>query len=367
MDPLRFEFRLADFDLGLLPIGADLLKANPSLLRESIEAYLGDYFRPIGGTASIAARGDMVSVDWSPTSASDLGQLKALALRLLRDGAVAQAQPILDALRRHDPADGDLLLEYGMMLSDAGRPEDAAQLLKGITEREPERADAWNALGVAYWRLNRIEEATAALERAHTLAPDDAHVLKNYGSLVAKRSPAEARPLLAKAAELLPGDQTALYNYGLCLQRLDQYDAAFAVFQRAVDAAPYSNLAEQVRTVLSEMSVARLKKESPQGLRMDAVLYCLAALRKFATVTEQQRHAITSEIALLGRNGLDIASPDKKYTLRTMPGRFSGLELLSWMYVGLKAIAPDRDPQIELHAEYAAAVGIFDKKDKDQP
>ncbi len=177
---------------------------------------------------------------------------------------------------------------------------------------------------------------------------------------------AEARPLLAKAVELLPDDQTAQYNYGLCLQRLDDYDAAFKVLQRAVDLAPYSNLSEQIRSLLSQMSVNRLKQSAPQGLRMDAVMYCLGALRKFATAPEQQRRSITSEIALLGRNGLDIASSDKKYTLRTMAGKFSGLELLSWMYVGLKSIAPEHDPHIELQDEYAAALQLLAEESKGQ-
>lgn len=41
---------------------------------------------------------------------------------------------------------------------------------------------------------------------------------------------------------------------------------------------------------------------------------------------------ITSEIAILGMNGLDINDPTQKYTLRSLPGNFSGLELLALMY-----------------------------------
>jgi tetratricopeptide (TPR) repeat protein len=173
MDSLKFEFRLAEFDLGLLSIGPDLLKGNAALLREAVETYLADYFKRVGGQASIATRDDVVTVTWTPYSTEDFGRLKGYALSLLKDGAFAQAQPIIEALLRRDPNDSHLLLDYGMLLSDAGRVADAAQILSGATERNPNDAQAWNALGVARGRQNRLEEATAALERAYALAPED--------------------------------------------------------------------------------------------------------------------------------------------------------------------------------------------------
>jgi len=67
------------------------------------------------------------------------------------------------------------------------------------------------------------------------------------------------------------------------------------------------------------------------------------------------------EIALLGRNGLDINDPAQKYTLRSLPGKFSGMQLVSLMYVGFKIIAPEQDAGIDLSREYAEAKKLFER------
>lgn len=359
MDALRFEFRISDFDLGLLPVDAAVLKGNPDLLRESIEAYFGDYFKRVGGEAKIVATRETVSVTWTPFAVSDFDNLKRHALDLLKDGAAAQARPIIETLLRQGQADSDLALNYAMALSDLGMAEDAVGLLERLTQAEPGNASAWNALGVAYWKLERLDEAGKALARAYELAPEDGHVLKNHGALLLKKSVSDARPILAKAAELLPNDQSALYNLGLCLHRAGDFEKAFGFLGRAVEAAPYSALAETCRELLSQWSMENLRREAPAGVKMDAVMYCLAALRGFAGMDGSRRKSITTEIALLGRDGLDIAGSDKKYSLRSMPGRYSGLELLAWMYAGMKQLAPDADPEIDLEREYALAMDLY--------
>jgi hypothetical protein len=42
-------------------------------------------------------------------------------------------------------------------------------------------------------------------------------------------------------------------------------------------------------------------------------------------VASRSSPPVAYEIAILGRNGLDINDPAEKYTLKTMPGTFSGL------------------------------------------
>jgi hypothetical protein len=64
------------------------------------------------------------------------------------------------------------------------------------------------------------------------------------------------------------------------------------------------------------------------------------------------------EIALKGQEGLDIHAADKKYTLGTLPGEFSGMQLVAMMYAGVQQMQPGADAGIDLHAEYAAAVTL---------
>ena len=66
-----------------------------------------------------------------------------------------------------------------------------------------------------------------------------------------------------------------------------------------------------------------------------------------------------SEIALLGRSGLDYASAEKKYALQSLPGeQFSGLQLMCMMHVGLRRVDPSVDPGTGLDDVYAQALSM---------
>ena len=90
------------------------------------------------------------------------------------------------------------------------------------------------------------------------------------------------------------------------------------------------------------------------------VAYCLDALRYFEGSGPAKANTVAMEIAMLGRSGLDINDPAQKYTLRSLPGQFGGMRLLSMMYVGFQIIAPGRDVGIDLSREYAEAKRLFE-------
>ena len=69
--------------------------------------------------------------------------------------------------------------------------------------------------------------------------------------------------------------------------------------------------------------------------------------------------AIASEIALLGRGGLDINNPEKKYQLKSLDGDFTGLHLLCYMYVGFRILDETLDVGADLSSEYQAALRLF--------
>jgi hypothetical protein len=67
-------------------------------------------------------------------------------------------------------------------------------------------------------------------------------------------------------------------------------------------------------------------------------------MQRFADMPERQIMQIAGEIALVGNTGIDYTDAAKKYTLRFLPGEeFSGLQLLSLMYVGFKKVNPELD------------------------
>ena len=80
-----------------------------------------------------------------------------------------------------------------------------------------------------------------------------------------------------------------------------------------------------------------------------------SAFDTFAKLDVAKRQQITLKIALKGQTGLDINEAEAKYTLKSLPGQFSGMHLVSIMYVGMKELDPDTDSGADLSAEYDAA------------
>ena len=102
---------------------------------------------------------------------------------------------------------------------------------------------------------------------------------------------------------------------------------------------------------------------NPELLRQKhpaAVWFLLSALKRYAPMDVEQVRAIAFEIGMLGRNGLDYTSADKKYTLRALPGEaFSGLQLMCLMHAGFKQIAPEQETGMDLDAPFLTALELF--------
>ena len=93
-----------------------------------------------------------------------------------------------------------------------------------------------------------------------------------------------------------------------------------------------------------------------------AVYFLLDALKRYEKLPVDTVREIALEIGMAGRNGLDYASPDQKYTLKSLPGeKFSGLNLMCLMYAGFKRIAPEHDLQMDLHEPFLIALEMFQK------
>jgi tetratricopeptide (TPR) repeat protein len=86
---------------------------------------------------------------------------------------------------------------------EAGRYQDAADLLSGYVERNPSNAEAWLFLGWSRYRLGQFEQAQSDFERSLDLAPSsaDATVGLGYASLQLDRPEAAAR-LFERALEI---------------------------------------------------------------------------------------------------------------------------------------------------------------------
>ncbi len=354
---LKFEFDLNEFDTKLLPLHESLLRNDSELLQKAVVEYLAAKFKSMGGSANIAIKDQKVAVEWIPVSSTDHNRLFEFAVNLLSQGAYGQAEPILRALVAHSDEGGQVSLNLGMMLSDQNRLDEAIVNLRQSLSKNPNSANAWNALGVAYQRRKDNLFAVQALEKSHEIEPNNPYTLRNLAALLIESDPQRSLDFLRKAASLLPDDQRTNYGLALALLRKGDTSDADKALVKTIEIAPFTEIAElckQERTKIAQSAM----RERGGNLRMDVVMYILSALEVFARDGKQKMQSITFEIAMLGRNGFDINSPDKKYSLKALPGTFSGLELVSMMYAGIKQMTPSEDAGIDFSAEYAEALKL---------
>lgn len=360
--PLEFVVALKDFDRELLP--PDARRVGTERFEQSVITYYQRQFAAIGGTVYVDMDEENVRVTWTPDSASE--DPFGYALRLLQRGELSGAVPLLESLLVAAPENAEVLYNLGMAYSDLGRVDEATSLLSQVVEIDPENANAFVALGVARQRKGESSEALESLRRAVSLDPANSYAHRNLGGVLAALGGfKEAEPHLREAVKLAPDDQQAVYGLAATLEKIDGEDRlreADGLYQEAVGLDPSNQVAELARQARSKMAQESFRDPVGGSLRMDAVMYCLDALKKFDSMTPEQVQAVVLEIALLGRQGLDTNDSTPKYKLRSLSGDFTGLHLVSLMYVGFKQLAPDHDVGFDLSEEYATAQQLFSKE-----
>ena len=90
-------------------------------------------------------------------------------------------------------------------------------------------------------------------------------------------------------------------------------------------------------------------------MQPDAVMYCLGAIKKFDKMKLKEVEKIGFEIAILGQQGLDTSDAKTKYRLKSMPGEFTGLQLICTMFVAFKILSPEQGMGFDLDREYEVA------------
>ena len=102
--------------------------------------------------------------------------------------------------------------------------------------------------------------------------------------------------------------------------------------------------------------------QEPAG-QAAVTMYCLSALQHFEGMELAEIQKVGFEIGLLGQQGIDPSNHDKKYTLKSIPGKeFTGLQLLAYMYAAFQVIDPFLDTGLDFKKEYEVAKKLHEKK-----
>lgn len=355
MDPMSFDFSLTEFDLSLLTADPEMLKGDETMPSSRIEKHLRRVFEPLPGETRITRHEDHMSVRWIPRSTQDLDSLVDLGIGLIRQRSFPQAETILRTLLSECPDHRRALLNLGSMLCEQGRLQEAREALRRLTRTAPDFAYGWHALGVVLSREGKRKGALSAFRKSLVLDPQNGHALRSLGALMERKDPQEALRYLKRAAKLLPSDQPAQYLYGKCLMACGS-PAADSVLKKASALKEDSEIADLCRDGRLKIARRKLKPLVPRGLRMDVVVFCVAALETFKELGRERTRAAAFEIASLGNRGLNIKDRTSRWRLLSLPGQFSALQLIVYLYVALKKAAPGTDAGIDFSKEYAFAL-----------
>ena len=286
------------------------------------------------------------------------------ALKHLNSGRLHEGLEILEKLARTNPENVNVLYNLGMCYSQLGLIDKSIETLEICVRLVPRHANALTALAYSYSRKGAYEKALGQLKIALEIDPDNFFALRNCGAVLGKLGRhEEAIACLEKASQLVPDSPEVLYGLGLAHQENGDLKKADDLYKKVIQADKDAKITELAMTARRDIAMESLKA---QGLRVDAVMYCLAALELLSSKGRNEILAIASEIALLGRRGLDINSPEKKYAINSLSGEFSGLQLLCYMYVGFRIVNEDLDIGADLSSEYEAALRLFSKQIDDQ-
>ncbi len=327
-----------------------------------LEAAKGYYLQQFGGgQVDVEMVKGGLSVTWTPEESrfDPFGY----AVELLKRRQHPLAIPILRGLLERAPDDPDILYNLGMAESDLGKLDDAVTHLKALVAKDPSHANGQVALGVAYARAGRTDDAIAVLRDAVAHAHENPWARRNLAAMLGKKGlHEEAEPHMREAVRLDPKDPQSLYGLAHTLVALggeERVGEADGLLRRAIEIDPDSDLAEICRTERNQIAEQNFRAGAGGSLRMDAVMYCLGAMKTLRDMTPEQMKKVTFEITVLGMKGLDVNDSTQKYTLRSLSGQFSGLHLVSIMYVGMRALDLSVDAGFDLSKEYAEAQNLF--------
>lgn len=175
----------------------------------------------------------------NPEHSTD-NDLLSKAQRLQSSGLFEDAVAVYrDLLLRHG-RNARLLHAAGLAEIQAGNNPHAIDLLQKSLGIDPNQADTYSNLGVAFWNLRDHENAAKAYRSAIALNPQYAAALNNLSMVLLDGfdQPNEALQALDQAVALDPDYAEAFSNRGNVLQALSRYEEAVDSYDHAIALKP---------------------------------------------------------------------------------------------------------------------------------
>jgi superkiller protein 3 len=153
------------------------------------------------------------------------------------------AAKVYAAWLNSDPNDADVRARYGQVLREAGELDESLEqarlLLSQGGENVAQTVIAYNALGLTYYKMGKLDLAETALRKAADLDAKSAFVWNNLGLVAFERGhDQEAFLDFQKASELDPKYVQARLNKAVVYLDCGDYKRARAELEKAVEIDP---------------------------------------------------------------------------------------------------------------------------------
>ncbi len=328
--------------------------------KRAVSELLAGDLMAFGLDGQITVTTTSITVTWQDTGRATATVERAV--KLLRSGDSNRGIRLLQILETLEHDNPHLHFNLGAALSDRGRFEEARQKLHTAIELAPDLIDAQTTLGLTYAREGRHEDAVRVFEAALAQAPKNSYLWRALGGtlrLMPGRLP-DAHKALRQAVELAPTDPVAWLGFAEVCEKLEHWQEATEAYGKSRGLNPPDAIAAKAEEGVNRMTERSLRLKTEDGqemLRMDAILYMQEALPIFAQMSPEQLKQAALELAMTGQQGLDLKDATPKYTLKTLPGAFSGMKIVSYMYAAFQQFMPGADVGIDLSREYVVAIG----------
>ena len=357
--PFSFKLPLSRFDVTLLP--TDARKIGSDAFKDAVISHFVSQYASKGETAIVVVDNEEISVLTLPDGSDPMD----FVMSLLQSGRIKDAVPFLESMSKMTPDNVQVLYNLGIAYSELGQFDEAIIRLKKVVQLDPTHAHAWTGIGVAYQRMGKHDLALEPMRKAVESDPSDGYARRNYGAiLMGQNRYEEALVHLRAARDALPHDPQTIYGLAAALNEIggdDYVEEADELYVVVIERWPASPVAELARSARTKLAHKNMRDKVGGGLRPDVMMYIAGALDTFKKGGATKRQQIAVEIAMKGQSGLDIHDPEQKYTLKTLPGKFSGMHLVSIMYAAFKQIDPTMDAGVDLQCEYDAAMAMQKK------
>jgi tetratricopeptide (TPR) repeat protein len=156
-----------------------------------------------------------------------------------QQGRNADALGLISAALQKNPNQVVALSNYGAVLNELKRFDEALAAFDKAIALKPDYADAFNNRGLCLRELKRFDEALAAFDKAIALKPDYADAFNNRGLCLRElKRFDEALASYDKAIALKPDYADAFVNRGNTLGILKRFDEALANYDKAIALKP---------------------------------------------------------------------------------------------------------------------------------